>query len=278
MPRRRIALRLIRCSAPARAIARFARAIQVPGRSARRRWPWRTGCWPRGRIPGRGNRAAGRPARPRRSARAPPRHGPSAGRAPRGCRPWRRAGSPPGAAGSRRSRARIRAAPPTAAARRARTASGLRAGLSSAAWVSLAMASSRSERIAASAAPSARRATTSAAIAASRLSSAPAQTAAKLASSSTASTTSTTPRTASTPSMRRRRQPGLGRGGARGRDDLVERREVQSRLRRRALARGRNRRETGAARQAPCRAAPRASPSMRSKPGGRRSRGRAPWR
>ena len=87
--------------------------------------------------------AADRPALAS-AARARRRHARSAGRVPRGCRLWRRAGSPPDAAGSRRNRAPLPSRAATLAASRARIASGWRAGFSSAARVSAAISSSRS--------------------------------------------------------------------------------------------------------------------------------------
>ena len=56
-------------SGPARGTARPPSSGRGRSATARRRWPWRRACWPRGRIPAPGNRAAARPRRPPRRDR-----------------------------------------------------------------------------------------------------------------------------------------------------------------------------------------------------------------
>ena len=100
--------------------------------------------------------AADRAAR-RRSCAAPARHARPGGRAPRGCRPWRRSGSPPDAAGRDRSGVDVSSSVATCSASRALIASALRPGAASARAVSAAISSSRPRSTAASASPSRRR-------------------------------------------------------------------------------------------------------------------------
>ena len=86
--------------------------------------------------------AADRRRRPR-SAGAPAPHARRAGRAPRGCRPWRRSGSLPGAAGRDRSGSTVSSSAAICSASRALIASGWRPGAASARAVSAAISSSR---------------------------------------------------------------------------------------------------------------------------------------
>ena len=137
----------------------------------------------------------------------------------------------------------------------------------------------RAARRAPRAAPRPRRAAPrpSAAIASSRLSSAPAQTAAIAASSSTASTTSTTPRTASTPSMVGGARPDLSRPprAPPRRSQPSERRRPPAPATPRPRAAPKSSRNRCRA-PAPCRSASAPRASMRSKPGGSRSRRSSP--